>query len=125
MESTGGKYYKDPENAARAQEIMAAIEALAAQDSRVTLNFKWNMLNKRERDCTAQWAQIAVNERGEVMYCCHKPYQIVGHIMDKGILKKKAKAVTDMCMCDVPCRMTAPNMFVAQTMKPRKDPYFI
>ena len=22
-------------------------------------------------------AQIAVNEHGEVMYCCHKPYQIV------------------------------------------------
>lgn len=125
MESTGGKYYRDSDNNSRIGDIVAAIEALAAQDSRVTLNFKWNMLDKRERDCTAQWAQLAVNERGEVMYCCHKPYQIVGHIMDKGILKKKAKAVTDMSMCDVPCRMTAPNMFVAQTMKPRKDPYFI
>lgn len=125
LESTGGKYYQDEEQKAEVREIIAAIEDLAEQDSRVTLNFKWNMLDWQEKDCTAQWAQIALNERGEVMYCCHKPYQIIGHIMDDDILEKKERAATDMSMCDIPCRMTAPNMFVAQTMKDRKDPYFI
>lgn len=125
LESTCGSYYMDDKRKAQAREITAVIEALAEQDSRVTLNFKWHFLDKQEQTCTAQWAQIAVNECGEVMYCCHKPYQIVGHIMDDDILEKKAQAHTDMSMCDIPCRMTAPNMFVAQTMKQRKDPYFI
>lgn len=125
LESTGGSYYRDDTKKAQAKEITAAIEALAAKDSRVTLNFKWGLLETREQYCTAQWAQIAINELGEVMYCCHKPYQIVGYIMDDDILKKKALAHTDMSMCDIPCRMTAPNQFVAQTMKKRKDVYFI
>ena len=125
LESTGGSYYMDDDRKVQAQEITAAIEALAEKDSRVILNFKWNMLAQQENNCTAQWAQIAVNEYGEVMYCCHKPYQIVGHIMDDDILEKKARANTNMSMCDIPCRMTAPNAFVAQTMKQRKDTYFI
>lgn len=125
IESTAGSYYKFNEKKTKAWEIVETIQALAKRDSRVTLNFKWNMLDKQESDCTAQWAQIAINEYGEVMYCCHKPYQIVGHIMDEDILEKKAQADTNMSMCDIPCRMTAPNMFVAQTMKERKDSYFI
>lgn len=125
LESIGGSFYKADEKKAKALETAEAIQVLAESDSRVTLNFKWNMLAQQESDCTAAWAQIAINERGEVMYCCHKPYQIVGHIMDDDILEKKAHTGTDMSMCDIPCRMTAPNMFVAQAMKERKDPYFI
>jgi MoaA/NifB/PqqE/SkfB family radical SAM enzyme len=125
LESTGGSFYRDEARKSQAREIEAAILELAEKDDRVTLNFKWNMLDRQESRCTAQWAQIAINERGEVMYCCHKPYQIAGHILDEDILEKKAQADTDMSMCDIPCRMTAPNMFVAQTMKERKDPYFI
>ena len=125
VESTGGRYYTPEYRKAMARRIVATIKELAEIDSRVTLNFKWNMLNWREKDCSAQWAQIAVNELGEVMYCCHKPYEIVGFIMDDDILEKKARATTDISMCDVPCRMTAPNNFVAQVLKERKDPYFI
>ena len=74
----------------------------------------------------AAWAQIAVNERGEVMFCCHKPYEVVGHIMDEDILTKKAAAVTDMCECDIPCRMTAPNMWMAAMREEKiKDAFFI
>lgn len=125
FESTGGVYYATKEKREKAQEIISAIEAIAEADSRVTLNFKWGLIGRQEKDCTAQWAQIAINEKGEVMYCCHKPYQIVGHIMDDDILEKKAKAGTNMAMCDIPCRMTAPNMFVAQTEIKRKDGCFI
>ena len=101
------------------------MEELAKKDSRVKLNFKWNLIGEQESTCIAQWAQIAVNEHGQVMYCCHKPYEIIGHVMDSNILEAKAKARTDMSRCDIPCRMTAPNKFMAQMEKERKDPYFI
>lgn len=125
VESTAGKYYKGINNYAESIDIVKAVNILKKSDERVVLNFKWDMLDRQEDRCTAQWAQIAVNERGEVMYCCHKPYQIVGHVMDEDILEKKRKAHTDMGQCDIPCRLTAPNMFVAQMEKERKDAFFI
>ena len=124
-ESTGGKEYRGIEGMALAKSVTYAISKLAEKDSRVVLNFKWNMLGVQEKTCVAQWAQIAVNERGEVMYCCHKPYQVVGHILDDDILKKKAEAGTNMATCDIPCRMTAPNSLAAKTLAERKDAYFI
>lgn len=125
QESTGGKAYL-PEEASRiAAEVMFIVEELKRADQRVVLNFKWQMLGVQEARCTAAWAQIALNERGEVMYCCHKPYQIIGHVMDDDIVEKKNAAVTDMNGCDIPCRMTAPNAFVAQAEAARKDAYFI
>ena len=125
FESTNGKYYSTEEKRAQAREISAAIEQLASNDERVIRNFKWDLLDRQENDCTANWAQIAINEVGEVMYCCHKPYQIIGHVMDDDILQKKEKARTNMKMCDIPCRMTAPNMFASKVKEKRKDEYFI
>lgn len=125
VESTFGNFYNHEYAEQDVFMTVQAIKELQEKDDRVTLNFKWDMLNEVQKSCTAQWAQIAVNERGNVMYCCHKPYQIVGHILDDDILEKKARAVTDMRRCDVPCRMTAPNAFVAETEKPRKDIFFI
>ena len=122
VESTGGKHRPSP---AQYREIRNEIEKLAEVDERVTINYKWNMLNVAQESCTAEWAQIAVNELGEVMYCCHKPYEIVGSLMDKDILKKKAQFDTNMLMCDIPCRMTAPNLFVKQVTEKRKDSCFI
>ena len=107
------------------RDSIRAVNELAAQDPRVVLNFKWHLLGTQETSCVASWAQIALNERGEVMYCCHKPYQVIGHVLDEDILEKKAAAVTDMRTCDIPCRMTAPNAFVARTMAERKDVCFI
>jgi MoaA/NifB/PqqE/SkfB family radical SAM enzyme len=125
LESTGGKAYKSSEAMAEARQIIETIDQLSKNDPRVTLNFKWHLLGAQEKTCVAAWAQIAINERGEVMYCCHKPYQIVGHIMDDDILEKKNAAKTDMRGCDIPCRMTAPNNFVARTMEQRKNSCFI
>lgn len=125
IESTGGIAYLDEYSDAHIKEIVYTIEELAKKDSRVKLNFKWNMIDEQESTCIAQWAQIAVNEHGQVMYCCHKPYEIIGHVMDSNILEAKAKARTNMARCDIPCRMTAPNMFMAQMEEERKDPYFI
>ena len=115
MESTFGNYYKNLTDAYAdmlPENIVKAINQLASIDKRIIKNFKWDMLSQQEESCVASWAQIALNENGEVMYCCHKPYQIIGHIMDVDILEKKQKATTDMSMCDIPCRLTAPNMEV-------------
>lgn len=125
MESMGGRYYLDEYAKACAEDILDEIKEIQKKDSRVIRNFKWDVLDRQEMNCTAQWAQIAVNELGEVMYCCHKPYQIVGHVMDEDILEKKKVADTDMGQCDIPCRMTAPNMFMAQIEKERKNVFFI
>lgn len=125
VESTGGSYYKDEEKQREAEEIKRVVSDMAKKDERVTLNFKWGLLDRQEERCTASWAQIALNEKGEVMYCCHKPYQIIGHILDEDILTKKMEAVTDMSMCDIPCRMTAPNLEVEKMEQARKDACFI
>lgn len=126
IESTGGKAYALDMAKEQAARTMEAVKELAANDSRVVLNFKWELLDRQEDSCTASWAQIALNERGEVMYCCHKPYQIIGHILDPDILEKKNRATTDMAGCDIPCRMTGPNMYVHEMLLAgRKDACFI
>ena len=128
MESTGGSYYRNllPEYFnTLPTNIIVAIKQLQSLDSRITLNYKWNMLDSQQSSCTAQWAQIAINESGEVMYCCHKPYEIVGHIMDDDILEKKEQAITNMSMCDLPCRMTGPNYEVYRMTQQKNDVEFI
>lgn len=124
VESTDGKYY-DVTELERAQKIKDKIISMSRNDSRIILNFKWDMLEKKQDTCIAQWAQIAVNENGDVMYCCHKPYEVVGNIMDADILEKKRAAHTNMKMCDVPCRMTAPNEFVRSVLCTQEDSCFI
>ena len=128
MESTFGTYYKTldiSDESKNPSNIIRCITNIASIDHRVILNYKWNLLDHQENSCVAQWAQIAVNEIGEVMYCCHKPYEIVGHVMDDDILIKKERAITNMRMCDIPCRMTAPNLEVARILSVKVNENFI
>lgn len=125
VESTKGEYYKSKSKQDEANAVSAAVDRLRAFDERIVRNYKWEMINGSVSKCGANWAEMALNEKGEVMYCCHKPYEIVGHIMDKDILGKKRKAKTDISMCDVPCRLSAPNAFMEQAKKKRKDVWFI
>lgn len=125
IESTAGRYYFTDEEKINAKLIVQRVKYLAKNDSRVKLNFKWNMLQTRFDKCVAHWSQMALNERGEVIYCCHKPYEVIGHILDKDIFDKWMYSKTDMSMCDVPCRLTAPNMFMEEVEKEAKDSMFI
>lgn len=124
VESTNGSYYT-AENAADVVRSVRAIKELGKKDKRVILNYKWEHINTRFENCSAHWAQIAIDEKGNVIYCCHKPYEIVGHIMDDDILEKYAAAHTDMSMCDVPCRLTAPNLIFDEAKKPVANAQFI
>ena len=126
MESTCGSYYKKDLAADSKPEILlSAIKTLAGIDPRVQYNYKWDMLNYKAKECYAQWSQIAVNMFGEVMYCCHKPYEIVGNIMDEDILEKKKKFKTDLSKCDVPCRLSAPNKTLEGLQSPNSHVNFI
>lgn len=122
VESTNGIYYKEhPET----RKILDAIEMIKELDARVILNYKWHLTDMAMKSCLAQWSQIAINEAGEVMYCCHKPYQIIGHVMDEDILEKKRLAHTDMKMCDIPCRLSGCNHDLQLIQKTQLNPEFI
>lgn len=126
IESTGSKYYSMPDSMSDAQESIRLIEEIAKNDSRVVLNFKWHMLDAFPgSECTAHWTQIAVNEKGKIIYCCHKPYEVIGDIMEPDIMEKYAVAKTNISLCDVPCRLTAPNLFLSKFSEPIKDNMFI
>ena len=127
VESTGGKFYRDANftEDTHPKAIIEAIKRVAEIDDRVVMNYKWEMLGTEFSSCIGQWSQLAINELGEVMYCCHKPFQIVGHIMDRNILIKKAVSLTDMEMCDVPCRLTGVNRDLRDLMRRVKDAEFI
>lgn len=124
VESTNGGYYT-AENAGEVVRAVRAIKELGEKDKRVILNYKWKHLTTHFDRCSAHWAQIALDEKGNVIYCCQKPYEIVGHIMDDDILEKYAAAHTDMSMCDVPCRMTAANLTFDAVTKPVANAQFI
>lgn len=122
VESTDGEYYhKHPDT----KSITDKIDVIKKNDDRVIKNFKWDMLGMQFDSCIGQWSQIALNEYGEVMYCCHKPYQTIGHIMDDDILEKKCLAHTDMSMCDVPCRLTSTNHILSQVYSEQINKEFI
>jgi hypothetical protein len=99
-------------------------EIMKIKDPRVFMNYKWNKIRERFDKCYAHWSQIAINEKGEVMYCCHKPYEVICDLMDEDVLKKYEAAKTDMSKCDIPCRLTAPNELM-RCIERVKDANFI
>lgn len=109
IESTCGSFYKDKNNEEMRKKCIKAITSLMKFDDRVILNYKWNETKTFFNSCSANCTQIAVNERNEVIYCCHKPFEVIGNLSDADIIAKRNNFKTDMSKCDVPCRLTAPN----------------
>lgn len=91
--------------------ILEAIESI--HDSRIIKSFKFDLLDFRTTSCIANWSVITLNTRGEIVYCCHKPDEIVGHILDNDILCKLRTHHTDMRRCEIPCRLSSANHFLA------------
>ena len=112
-ESTGGR-------AVRWEDVLRTVnrlEALKADCNRVIISPKFYQLleNPRPhvRGCPAAWMQLAINPDGGVMYCCQRPYDICGHIMDPDILHKKANFSCNYDRCDYPCRLSRYNDIMA------------
>lgn len=109
VESCGGEWFR---NCPRPLDIRKRAEELAAMDPRVVVNPKFWQTDVRFASCSGNHLQLAVDERARVLYCCHKPYEVVGSLFDADILDKKAAYATDMGLCDVPCRLTSSNLLV-------------
>jgi MoaA/NifB/PqqE/SkfB family radical SAM enzyme len=125
MESTCGKYYQDAHASNERIAILSYLQDIHEKDSRVCINYKWYEVRTQFDKCYANFSQIAINENSEVMYCCHKPYEIIGRLDDKDIWEKRERFQTNMQMCDVPCRLTAPNNFIQSLQDAPSDAAFI
>lgn len=125
MESTCGEYYQDEGHNFRRTGILEYLQSIHEKDSRVCINYKWHEVKTQFDKCYANFSQIAINENSEVMYCCNKPYEIIGRLDDKDIWEKRERFQTNMQMCDVPCRLTAPNNFIQSLQDVPSDAAFI
>ena len=125
VESTNRCYYSDTDLKTFVPIFIKYLNSFKRKDERIVVNSKWGQLDQRFKTCIANWAQIALDECGNVIYCCHKPYEIVGHIMDDDIMEKREAFRTNMCTCDIPCRLTASNMLVEYAEQRTKDDCFI
>lgn len=117
VESCGGKYYDDYLKQYERYTVVSTVKMLAILDPRVVLNYKFDHIGESVSDCPAHWSQLAINQRGEVLYCCHKPQEIVCHIMDKDILEKHRNAHHNAESCDIPCRLSGANAVLRELGK--------
>lgn len=109
IESTRCSYYRDKKNGRVVPNIIEQLRIISDEDNRVKINYKWYELDKSFDECLAHWSQVAMNELGELIYCCHKPYEKICHVLETDAKERYYQSVTDISMCDVPCRLTGPN----------------
>lgn len=119
VESTLGRHYSGAQDN-NVDSIIETAVKMRHEDQRIIVNPKFFQLDTIPSACSANWLQIAVDEVGQVVYCCHKPYEVVGSVFDDGILERLAAWETDMSMCDVPCRLTSSNKLVERVASLRE-----
>lgn len=98
------------------EEIKAV---LPADDERIVYSFKWGLLEYRPSWCVANWSVITVDVHGNVPYCCHRPSEIVGNVLDLNIMQKKLEHHVDMRKCERPCRLSGANKYLEETERER------
>lgn len=94
-------------------------KTLPADDKRITYSFKYGLLDYQPAWCIANWSVITVDVDGNVPYCCHRPKEIVGHVLDLNIMEKKKNHHVDMRKCEKPCRLSGANKFLEDSGKER------
>ena len=105
--------------------ILQNLNYLKQNDPRVIINYKWDYLDDNCSQCLAHWSQIALDTAGNVLFCCHKPEEIVGHIEDTDIFYKHYNATLNKNTCDIPCRLTGPNNVLLNIQQLKSDVEFI
>ncbi len=127
VESILGQYYTDINLSTYLKDLNIILDSLIKIDSRVKRSFKWDELNTRFDYCYANWSQLALDVDGNVLVCCHRPYDIIGHIIESDILAKKEQFKIDCSTCDMPCRLTGSNKIIKNlnNMKTITDKDFI
>lgn len=96
----------------------------AMKDERIVLSFKFGLLGYEAPFCLSNWSVITVDTDGNVPYCCHRPDDIVGNIIDLNILQKKMQYHVDMKKCEKPCRLSGANKYLEEYRRD-EECYFV
>lgn len=104
---------------AETDEVVNYISNIARAGKNVGKSFKFDMMGKRFSKCYANWSVVCLRHDGMVLYCCHRPDAVIGHIMEDGILDRKASFEVDMAKCDVPCRLSGANAYLESLITER------
>ena len=102
-------------------DILAKVRKLEKEDCRVSISYKYDLVDYRPTKCFANWSVVTVNTRGEVLYCCHRPDAI---IEDADILEKLKDYKPNMSECESPCRLSGANKYL-DDLKVERDIYFV
>ena len=105
-------------------DIISEIDKIAEKDKRIIKSYKFDFVDWEVEKCWANWAAITVQADGRVLYCCHRPDDVVGSIFDEDILKKLQEYFPDMSKCEIPCRLTGANWYVYNYLNDG-DRYFV
>lgn len=109
IESTCGTHY--PEEPTK---IIQFLEKFAKQDPRIKISPKWYQTKSIPSICYANRTVIAINEKSEVLQCCHKPYKVLGSL--SYFSNKLIPIEHDTTGCDVPCRLSGPNQLIKESI---------
>ena len=93
-------------------------------DERLNVSFKFDLKDYTAGWCVANWSVITVRHDGYVPYCCHRPNEVVGHILDRNILERKAAWHVDMRTCEKPCRLSGANKYL-ESKREERDICFV
>lgn len=104
-------------------DILKLLNDLKSEDSRVLVSPKYKLM-KRFDKCFANWSVLTVKHNLDVIYCCHKPDEVVAKITDNNLLEKLKTHETKMCDCEIPCRLSAANNFL-MNFEEEKDLFFV
>lgn len=108
-------YFRPLEHTHRPKDennLIKELQLIAKDDNRVQISYKFGLSDYKPAKCFAQWSVITLNHQGDVLYCCHKPNEIVGNILDDDIINKKNRYRTDMSKCEYPCRLSGANKYL-------------
>lgn len=94
------------------------------KDERLVMSFKFGLTGYRSPWCMANWSVITVDVDGNVPYCCHRPEEIIGNVMDLNIMEKKINYHADMRKCETPCRLSGANKYL-DDMRTDKEWFFV
>lgn len=100
-----------------ATEIREKLDEERMKDKRLVLSFKFGLAEYSAPWCMANWSVITVDVDGNVPYCCHRPKEILGNVMDLNIMQKKMEYHVDMKKCEKPCRLSGANKYMEELKK--------
>lgn len=89
------------------------------EDKRIVVSYKFDLVDYTAPWCLANWSVITVDVDGNVPYCCHRPNEIVGHVLDLDIMAAKKFHHVDVRRCEKPCRLSGANKYMEDLQRER------